>query len=32
MQDEVSALKAENAEMKEQMKMLMERIEMLAKK
>ena len=32
MQDEVSALKAENAEMKEQMKMLMERIEMLAVK
>ena len=32
MQDEVSALKAENAEMKEQMKMLMERIEMLAAK
>ena len=32
MQDEVSALKAENAEMKAQMKMLMERIEMLAAK
>ena len=32
MQDEVSALKAENAEMKAQMKMLMERIEMLATK
>ena len=32
MQDEVSALKAENAEMKEQMKILMERIEMLAAK
>ena len=32
MQDEVSALKSENAEMKAQMKMLMERIEMLAAK
>ena len=32
MQDEVSALKAENAEMKAQMKMLMERIETLAAK
>ena len=32
MQDEVTALKAENAEMKDQIKMLMQRIEMLASK
>ena len=32
MQDEVTALKAENAEMKDQIKMLMQRIDMLASK
>ena len=32
LQDEVTALKAENAEMKEQIKMLMQRIDMLASK